>query len=87
MILKLLYLTIHGKTRILVIQFAVTNIKYNNLGTPFLEEDVKTLDIEYMSLTFNTPNESHVNTLPFTAQIEKDCPFFFYIQTIELKKI
>ena len=42
-------------------------IKDNILGTPFFEKYVKTLNIENMSLTFNTPHESRVNTLPFTA--------------------
>ena len=38
-----------------------------------------------MSLTFNTPNESRVNTLPFTSHKEKDYPYFSYIYTIKVK--
>ena len=89
-ILHNLILTLHtslqGNTRTLVIPFAVANIKYNILGTPFFEKYVKTLNIESMSLTFNTPHESRVNTLPFTAHKEKDYPHFSYIYTINVKK-
>ena len=38
-----------------------------------------------MSLTFNSPHESRVNTLPFTAQKDKDYPYFSYIHTIKVK--
>ena len=38
-----------------------------------------------MSLTFKTPHESRVNTLPFTAHKEKDYPYFSYIYTINVK--
>ena len=38
-----------------------------------------------MSLTFNTPHESRVNTLPFTDHKEKDYPYFSYIYTIRVK--
>ena len=38
-----------------------------------------------MSLTINTPHESRVNTLPFTAHKEKDYPYFSYIYTIKVK--
>ena len=75
-ILHNLTLTLHtslqGNTRFHIIPFAVANIKYNILGTPFFETYVKTLNIESMSLTFNTPLESRINTLPFTADKEKD---------------
>ena len=84
-ILHNLILTLHtslnGNTRTLVIPFAVANIKYNILGTLFFEKYVKTLNIENMSLTFNTPHESRINTLPFTAHKEKDYPYFSYIYT------
>ena len=38
-----------------------------------------------MSPTFNTPLESHVNTLPFTAHEEKVYLLFSYICTIKVK--
>ena len=38
-----------------------------------------------MFLTFNTPHESRINTLPFTAHKEKDYPYFSYIHTINVK--
>ena len=70
-----LHTSLHGNTRTLVIPFAVANIKYNILGTPFFfEKYVKTLNIESMSLTFNTSHASRITTLPFTAHKEKDYP-------------
>ena len=33
-----LHTSLHGNTRTLVIPFAVANIKYNILGTPFFEK-------------------------------------------------
>ena len=80
-----LHTFIHGSTRTLVIPFAVANIKYNILGTPFFEKYVKTLKVEKMSPTFNTPHESRLNTLPIPAHKESDYPFFSYIYTIKVK--
>ena len=79
--------SIHGSARTLVIHFAVANFKYNIPGTLFFEKYVKTLNIENMSLTINTPHESRVNTLPFTAHKEKDYPCFSYKHTIKVKKL
>ena len=72
-----IHTSIHGSTRTLVIPFAVANIKYKILGNHFFEKYVKTLNIEHMSLTFNTPRESHVNTLPFTAHKGKNTDRYF----------
>ena len=80
-----LHTSIHGNTRTLVILFAKANIKYKILGSPFFEKYVKTLNTENRSLTFNTPHESHVNTLPFTAHKEKDYIYFSYIYTIKVE--
>ena len=80
-----LHTSIHGTTRALVIPFAVANIKNNFLGIPVFEKFVKFLDVEIMSLTFNTPHESRVNTFPFTAHKEKDYPYFSYINTIKVE--
>ena len=55
-----LHTSIHGSNRTLVVPFAVANIKSNILGTPFFEKYVKTLSIGHMSLTIETPHESHV---------------------------
>ena len=80
-----LHTSIHGSTRTLLILFAVAKIKFNILGTPFFEKYVKTLNIENRSLTFGTPHESRVNTLPITAHKEKDYPYVLYIYTNKVK--
>ena len=48
---------------------------------------VKTLSIGQTSLTFKTPHESHVSTLPFTAHEEKKYPVVSYICTLKVKNI
>ena len=84
-VILILRTSIHGSTRTLVIPFVVANIKYNILGTLFFEKYVKTLNFENMSLTFNTPHDSRVNTLPFTSHKEKDYPSFSCIYTIKVE--
>ena len=38
-----------------------------------------------MSLTFNTPHESRMNTIPFTVHKEKNYTYFVNIYTIKVK--
>ena len=78
-IILTLHTSIHGLTRSLVNPFAVANIKYNILGTPFFEKYVKTLNIENWSLTFNTPHESRVHTLPFAAHKKRLSIFLLHL--------
>ena len=80
-------LTLHYNSRQFNIPFAVANIKYNILGTPFFESHIKTLDIQNLTLTFK-PSHPHEN--PFTASFaqyqEKDYPFFSYVFAIKAKQ-
>ena len=55
------------KSRTFVIPFAVSNIKYNILGTPLFEEHVNSLNVGLMSLTFKIKTNSHINMASFTA--------------------
>ena len=80
-----LHTSVHGSTRTLVIPFAAANIKYSILGTLCFRKIVKTLKIKNMSHAFNTPHESRVNTLLYTAHKEKDYPYFSYIYTNKVK--
>ena len=49
----------------------------NLFETPSFGIYVKALNLEHMSLTFNTLHVSNVNTLPFTAHKEKATIFFY----------
>ena len=69
-----------------VIPFAVANIKYKILGTPFFEQHVKSVDIKTMPLLFKYPPNSCYHSIPFTAHEEKEYPFFSHIYTISLSK-
>ena len=82
-----LHTSINGSSRICVIPFAVAILEDVILGTPFFEKYVKTLNIEHVSFKSNTPHESHITSLRFTAHKEKDNSYFSYIYTIKVKKI
>ena len=61
---------------------------FPSFGRPCLlphYNDEKYFNIEHVSLTFNTSNESHVKTHTFTAHKEKREPLFFYVFSIEVK--
>ena len=62
-----IHTSIHGSTRTIVTPLAVASIKYNILGTHFFGNLDKTVNIEQLSLTFKSPHESHVKTLPLNA--------------------
>ena len=66
------------------IPFAVANVKYNILGTPFFEQYVKSLDFENMALLFKDTPNSRFHSIPFAAHKEKDYPFYSYIYTINV---
>ena len=59
-----LHTSIHRNTRSLVIPIVVAKIIYKVHGTPFIENYVKTVNIEHMTLTLQTHNESDVNVFP-----------------------
>ena len=68
---------IHENTRTQIFLFAEANIKYIILCTAYFEKNVKTLNIDHLSLTFITTQYFPINTVPVTAHKEKNYPFFF----------
>ena len=46
-------------------------MKYNILGTLFFEKDDETLNIDHISLTFNTPHEYHCLYNKYTMKVKQ----------------
>ena len=66
----LLHTSIHGNIRTLVIPIVDANIKYNILGTPLCDQNVKSPGIDGFLYIYNK-HEANTNTLPFTVHNEK----------------
>ena len=68
------------------IPFAVANVKYNILGTPFLDKYIKSFDIENMTLNFKTSISPPIPPTPFVFLKDKDYPYFSYIYSIKVSR-
>ena len=75
---------IEDDSRQFTIPFAVADIKYNILGTPFFEENVQNINIQDFTLQFEHHSRVHPNYATFTSQVFKDYPYF-YIYRINSK--
>ena len=59
--------------------FAVADIKYNILGTPFFEDNLQYMNIEDFTLEFKYQSKTHPNYAKFTSLLSKDDLCFSYI--------
>ena len=71
--------TIEDDSRHFTIPFAVADIKYNILGTPFFEENIQNVNIQDFTLQFQHQSATHPNYTKFTSLLSKDYPCFSYI--------
>ena len=69
-------------SRQFVIPFAVADIKYNILGTPFFEEFIQNLNIQDLTLQFKHHSKCQPSITKFTSLLSKDYPFFSYLYKI-----
>ena len=65
--------------------FAVADIKYNILGTPFLEDNIQNINIQGFTLEFKYQSKTHPNYAMFTTLLSKEYPYFSYIYRINSK--
>ena len=77
---------VNHQTRSFNIDFAVANIKYNILGTPFFKKHIQNIDFQQNFMTYieqhpNLPTKTTIST--FT---EKAYPYISYIYTIKRKE-
>ena len=61
------------------VPFAVADIKYNILGTPFFEDNIQNTNIQDFTLEVKYQSKTHPNYAKFTTLLSKDYPYFSYI--------
>ena len=72
-------------SRQLIIPFAVADIKYNILGTPFFKEYIQNINIQDFTLQSKNQSKYQPNNTKFTSLLSKDYPYFSYIYRINSK--
>ena len=77
--------TFEDNTRQFTIPFAVADIKYNILGTPFFEEYIQNINIQDFTLQFKHQSKVYPNYTKFTSLLSKDYPTFSFIYRINSK--
>ena len=81
----ILNITIDEDSRYFSVQFAVADIKYNILGTPFFEDKIQNINIQDFTLEFKYQSKTYPNYAKFTSLLSKDYPYFSYIYRINSK--
>ena len=77
--------SIDDTSRYLSPPFAVSDVKYNILGTIFFEGNIKNINIQDFTLEFKYPSKTHPNYAKFTTLLSKEYPYFSYIYRINSK--
>ena len=77
--------TIDENSRYFSVPFAVADIKYNILGTPFFEDNIQNINIQDFTLEYKYQSKTHPNYTKFTTLLSKDYPYFSYIYRINSK--
>ena len=68
------------------IEFAVANIKYNVLGTPFFKRHIQNIDFQQNIMTYKEQHSKLITKTHFSTFTEKDYPYVSYIYTIKCKE-
>ena len=74
--------TIDNISRYFSVPFAVADIKYNILGTPFFEDNIQNINIQDFTLEYKYQSKIHPNYTKFTTLLSKDYTYFSYIYRI-----
>ena len=82
---KILNTTIDDTSRYFSVPFAVADIKYYILGTPFFEDNIQNINIQYFTLEFKYQSKTRPNYAKFTTLLSKDYPYLSYIYRIDSK--
>ena len=77
---------VNHKTRSFNIDFAVANIKYNILGTPFFKKHIQNIDFQQNIMTYTEQHPKLSTKTTFSTFTEKDYPYISYIYTIKCKE-
>ena len=76
---------IDENSRYFSVPSAVADIKYNNLGIPFFEDNIQNINIQGFTLEFKYQSKTHPNYAKFTTLLSKDYPYFSYNYRINSK--
>ena len=74
---------VNHKTRSFNIDFAVANIKYNILGTPFFKKHIQKIDFQQNIMTYTEQHPKLSTKTTFSTFTEEDYPYISYIYTIK----
>ena len=77
---------VNHQNRSFNIDFAVANIKYNILGTPFFKRDIQSIDFQQNIMTYKEQHSKLPTKTHFSTFTEKDHPYVSYIYTIKCKE-
>ena len=77
---------VNHQNRSFNIEFAVTNIKYNILGTPFFMKIIQNIDFQQNIMTYEAQHPKFPTKTHFSTFTEKDYPYISYIYTIKCKE-
>ena len=73
---------IDENSRYFSVRFAVADIKYNILRTPFFEDNIQNINIQDFTLEFKYQSKTHPNYAKLTTLLSKEYPYFSYIYRI-----
>ena len=77
---------VNHQNRSFNIDFAVANIKYNILGTPFFKRHIQNIDFQQNIMTYKEQHSKLPTKTHFSTFTEKDYPYVSYISTIKCKE-
>ena len=77
---------VNHQTRSFNIDFAIANIKYNILGTPFFKKHIQNIDFQQNIMTYTEQHPKFPTKTTFSTFTEKDYPNISYIYTIKCKE-
>ena len=77
---------VNHQNRSFNIDFAVANIKYNILGTPFFKRLIQNIDFQQNIMTHKEQHSKLLTKTHFSTFTEKDYPDVSYIYTIKSKE-
>ena len=85
-ILMTCFTEVNHQSRSFNIEFAVANIKYNILGTPFFKKNYQNIDFQQNIMTYKEQHPKLLTKTHFSTFTEKDYPYISYIYTIKFKE-
>ena len=74
---------VNHQNRSFNIEFAVANIKYNILGTPFFKRNIQNIDFQQNIMTYKEQHPKLPTKTQFSTFTEKDYPYLSYVYTIK----